>query len=81
MPFKKTVACGHIYIYTCVRMLLYVCDHTNITKMYSTNVEERALDINNSVHTVVLLVVVCTRQKKMRKKNKLCMRPSATNNA
>ncbi len=30
-------------------MLLYVCDHTNITKMYSTNIEQRALDVNNSV--------------------------------
>ena len=69
MPVKKTVACGHMYIHICVRMLLYVCDHTNITKMYSTNIEERALDVNNSVHTVVLFVVVCTRQKKMRKKN------------
>jgi hypothetical protein len=60
-------------------MLLYVCDHTNITKMYSTNIEQRALDVNNSVHTVVVFVVVCPEKKKTKKKHEAL--PLATDNA
>ena len=49
MPLKQKQ--WHADTHICARMLMYVCDHTNIKKMYSTNIEERALMSTSSVVT------------------------------